>query len=197
MRGISIVMIALALLLLDFSLFIPQSTAYVAEGEPDELASVTISPSFLNTYHGSPVMGELIIRSDSPSTYEINITGVPERWLGYSSSVHVESQESVMYIINPQGSGDFILSIEVMSESGSFFHLNQRLWVGRSQANPNAGGADSEEDSISGGLTGMFSYTDQDVATLISAVVVIAGIITVFLGYGFFKEDIYPATLAD
>lgn len=196
MRGASIVMIALGLLLLAFSFFLPHSAAYVARGEPDRLPSVTITPSFLNTYHGSPVMGELLIRTDAPSAYDINITGVPPDWLGYSSSVHVDSEESVMYIINPKDTGNYLLSIEV-SGSGSVFELEQRLWVGRSQANPMANGGDAaESDGGMGGLTGMFSYSDQDVSVLISAGVVIAAVLTVFLGYGFFKESLYPGTLA-
>ena len=196
MRGVSIVMITLGLLLLAFSFFLPHSAAYVARGEPDRLPSVTMTPNSLNTYRGSPVMAELLIRTDAPATYDINITGVPPDWLGYSSSVHVDSQESVMYIINPKDSGNYVLSIEV-NGSGSVFELEQRLWVGSSEANPKANGGDAaESDGDMGGLTGMFSYSDQDVSVLISVGVVIAGILTVFLGYGFFKENLYPGTLA-
>ena len=196
MRGASIMIIALGLLLLAFSLFLPHSAAYVARGEPEGLPSVILKPRFLNTYHGSPVMGELLISTDDPATYHISIKGVPEDWLGYTSSVFVGSEESVLYIINPQSSGNYVLSIEVRG-SGSVFEFEQRLWVGRSQANPMANGGDAaESEGGMGGLTGMFSYSDQDLAVLISAGVVIAAILTVFLGYGLIKKNLYPGTLA-
>lgn len=197
MRGASIMIIALGLLLLAFSMFLPNSAAYVARGEPEELPSVILKPRFLNTYHGSPIIGELLIITDEPATYHISIKGVPEDWLGYTSSVFVGSQESVLYIVNPQGSGNYVLSIEVRG-SGSVFELEQRLWVGRSQANPMANGGDAaESEGGTGGLTGMFSYTNQDLAVLISAAIVIAAILTVFLGHGFLKRNLYPGTLAE
>ncbi|MBN2330207.1 MAG: hypothetical protein JXC85_00150 [Candidatus Aenigmarchaeota archaeon] len=195
MRGASVLFIALGSLLLAFSLSVPQSAAYVARGEPEALPSVIVKPRFLNTYHGSPVVGELLIITDEPSTYSISITGVPADWLGYSSSVHVDSQESVLYMINPRDSGDYWLSIEV-SGSGRVIELEQRLWVGRSQAKPMSDGGAAAGDGNGGGLTGMFAYSGQDVALLISAGVFIAAIITVFLGFRFFKENLYPGTLA-
>jgi hypothetical protein len=183
------VMIALGLLLLALSLFMPSSAAYVAEGEQASLPSVTVTPRFLNTFRGSPVTGQVKIRTAFPAAYRINITGVPPDWLGYESGVHVDSEESVMYIINPRDSGDFLLSIEV-SGSGRTFELEQSLWVGRSQADD----MKSDEATAAGrggnGLTGMFSFSEQDKAVLISAGVVIAAILTVFLGFGFFKQNL-------
>ncbi len=186
MRGTSVIGVILGLFLLAIALLIPFSSALASDP-----VSVTIRPTFLNTFQCRTVTGKIYIKTDVPATYTISIAGVPAEWVEYPPSVYVDSAKTVNYMINPKKRGDYRLAIKVAG-SGETFNFTERLWVGRNQvhgAEFDSGAGPAETgNGLTGGLTGMFVLSDLDRPVLLSTGVVIAFLITVLVGYAFLKE---------
>jgi hypothetical protein len=191
MRGLSVIMIILGLFLLAVALMAPFSAATPSVGSEGDPVRVKIRPTVMNTFQFKPLFGSIHIETDVPDTFDISVTGVPPEWVDCPDSVYVDSATTVNFMINPAETGSYVLTFTV-SGAGESVEIEEGLWVGRRQASrSDAGegdGAVSTGNGLTGGLTGMFAFSDMDRSVLISAGVVMVGVITLFLGLALFRE---------
>jgi hypothetical protein len=149
-----------------------------------------LMPGYLDTVLFSPVSGNIYVETDSPGTYHVSITGVPEDWLSYHETVHVEKDAVAAYTVNPKDAGKYQLFITVKGPGGTF-DLENRLWVGPASS-PGSGDYASqipEEATSSGGLTGMITLSPQDATIAIYAVTILAAALAVLAGHFMLKKE--------
>ncbi|MFH0956312.1 MAG: hypothetical protein V1813_00455 [Candidatus Aenigmatarchaeota archaeon] len=149
-----------------------------------------VRPEYLDAVLFGPVSGNIYVETDSPGTYRVSITGVPEDWLSYQKTVHVEKDAVVAYTVNPKATGKYTLFITVKGPGGTFDFEN-RLWVGPADSSESGdyAGQTPEEVTSSGGLTGMFTLSPQDATIAIYAVTILAAALAVLAGHFMLKKE--------
>ncbi len=152
--------------------------------------SVDVRPGYLDTARFQSAMGKIYIDADSPGRYTVSITGVPEEWLDYPSSVNVQGEEVVSYVVVPRTTGKYTLYITVKGPGGRFDFEN-RLWVGYpgSAGEGVLGNPAEKEPSLEGQGTGMFSLSEQDSLLALYAFMMIVAVGAVFVGHAVLKEE--------
>lgn len=178
MKDIIVYSTVVILLLLVFSIY-----AEAAE------TSVSVRPGNMNSFQCNSITGKIIIQADKPGKYGISIEGVPESWLEYAKSVYVDGEETVNYIVNPQNGGTYYLTLLVNGPGGYYFEKEVRLWVSKKETADLDAPDEDEGDSIEGGFTGMFTFSEQDQGTMTIMIVVIAAVFAVFLGHKSLRKE--------
>ena len=113
-----------------------------------------------------------------------------EDWLDYEGTVRVDGEKTVSYVVSPGERGTYRLVIAVDGPGGFYSEDTVKLWVSGREAESLP--ANEGEGPGAGGLTGMFTLSEQEQSVLIAAAVVIAAVFAVFLALRTLKEEDGP-----
>ncbi len=158
------------LLLLVFSVY----AAEAASG-----LTVSARPGTLNSFQCSSVTGRIIIDSQEPGEYSVDIDGVPGDWLEYQESVYVDGTETVNYIVNPQKGGTYHLTI-LVDGPGGYVEEGVKFWAGKKETAISADKVDTAELEDSG-FTGMITLGGPGQTAATVAAVALAAVFSLFI----------------
>ena len=130
--------------------------------------SVSLRPGYLNAARFESVMAVAHIEGASPGKYTVSVTGVPGDWLDYQKTVEVDSEKDVSVVVSgPGGKAD----------------ADCRLWVGYPGSVDERAFEEEGENSLSGGATGMFTFSEQDTLLALYAFIAAVAVIAVLAGH--------------
>ncbi|MCD6496187.1 MAG: hypothetical protein J7K54_02860 [Candidatus Aenigmarchaeota archaeon] len=157
-------------------------------GASASAVSLRLIPHSINTITYETFMGHIEIDADDSGSYSLHITGVPDTWLEYPSTVDVNGKTTVNYMITPAEPGVYDLSFIISGPSGDD-EVVAEMWVGAE-----SGGSQSYAQtgaSAKKGLpsSGMFSVGEQDWMLIDIAAAVIAAIFAALLGYATLRRE--------
>ena len=146
--------------------------------------SVSLRPGYLNAARFESVMAVAHIEGASPGKYTVSVTGVPGDWLDYQKTVEGDSEKDV----SPKTAGRYEISVFVSGPGGKA-DADCRLWVGYPGSVDERAFEEEGENSLSGGATGMFTFSEQDTLLALYAFIAAVAVIAVLAGHFILREE--------
>ncbi len=92
--------------------------------------SVDINPSGMDMGINRGKVVSVYIVSHHPQTFTIHVTGVPESWMSYEKSIHVDEKDTVYIYITPKELGNYNMTVSVEAQDeGLVFSSDVALYV--------------------------------------------------------------------